>query len=58
VRGAQLVEEDRYCIDIVTQVSTIHSALDKVAVGRLDDHAKHCTVGSASDDRPGNSPMS
>ena len=43
VRGIQgMVEEDRYCIDIVTQVTAIQAALDKVALELLDDHARHC----------------
>ena len=53
VRGiGRMVEEDRYCIDILTQISAIQGALDKVALGLLDDHAKHCIVGGASDDTP------
>jgi CsoR family transcriptional regulator, copper-sensing transcriptional repressor len=43
VRGLQrMVEEDAYCIDILTQVSAATSALKKVAVGLLDDHIRHC----------------
>ena len=46
VRGvAKMVEEDRYCIDVLTQISAIQAALDKVAVGLLDGHARHCLVG-------------
>ncbi len=46
VRGvARMVEEDRYCIDVLTQISAIRAALDKVALGLLDDHARHCLVG-------------
>ena len=46
VRGvARMVEEDRYCIDVLTQISAIHAALDRVALGMLDDHARHCLVG-------------
>jgi len=45
VRGVQrMVDEDRYCIDVVTQITAIQAALDKVALGLLDDHAKHCIV--------------
>jgi DNA-binding FrmR family transcriptional regulator len=48
VRGIQgMVEDERYCIDILTQISAIQAALDKVALGLLDDHAKHCVVGAA-----------
>jgi DNA-binding FrmR family transcriptional regulator len=53
VRGlSKMVEEDRYCIDIVTQISAIQAALDKVALGLLDDHAAHCIIGRASEDTP------
>ena len=53
VRGVErMVEEDRYCIDIVTQISAIQAALDKVALGLLDDHARHCIIGGASDAQP------
>ena len=46
VRGIQaMVEEDRFCIDIVTQITAIQAALDKVALELLDDHAHHCMVG-------------
>ena len=47
IRGVKgMVEEDRYCIDILTQISAAQAALDKVALGLLDDHAHHCVVGS------------
>ena len=53
VRGVErMVEDDRYCIDIVTQISAIQAALDKVALGLLDDHASHCIIGGASDEQP------
>jgi CsoR family transcriptional regulator, copper-sensing transcriptional repressor len=43
VRGlAKMVENDKYCIDILTQVSAAKAALDKVALELLRDHAKHC----------------
>ena len=42
-RGLQkMVDEDKYCIDILTQVSAMTSALEKVALGLLDDHLAHC----------------
>ena len=45
VRGVErMVDEDRYCIDVLTQISAIQAALDKVALGLLDDHVKHCVV--------------
>ena len=43
VRGIErMVEEDRYCIDVLTQISAVQAALDKVALGLLDQHAHHC----------------
>ena len=43
VRGLRrMVEEDRYCIDILTQVAAAQAALDKVALELVRDHAKHC----------------
>jgi DNA-binding FrmR family transcriptional regulator len=45
VRGVQkMVEEDRYCIDVLTQISAIQAALDKVALGLVDGHARHCVM--------------
>jgi DNA-binding FrmR family transcriptional regulator len=47
VRGVQgMVEENRYCIDVVTQVTAIQAALDKVALELLTDHAAHCVAGA------------
>jgi DNA-binding FrmR family transcriptional regulator len=49
VRGIEgMVAEDRYCIDVLTQISAVRAALDKVALGLLDDHAHHCVVGAGS----------
>ena len=46
IRGvARMVEEDRYCIDVVTQINAARAALDKVALGLLDEHVRHCLVG-------------
>ena len=45
VRGLhQMVEDDRYCIDILTQISAATKALQSVAVGLLDDHLRHCVA--------------
>ncbi len=45
VRGLhQMVEEDRYCIDVLTQISAVTKALESVAVGMLDDHLRHCVA--------------
>jgi DNA-binding FrmR family transcriptional regulator len=42
----RMVEQDRYCIDILTQISAIQAALDKVALGLLDGHARTCVLGA------------
>jgi CsoR family transcriptional regulator, copper-sensing transcriptional repressor len=43
VRGiSKMVEEDRYCIDILTQISAVRSAVEKVALGLVDGHVRHC----------------
>jgi DNA-binding FrmR family transcriptional regulator len=47
----RMVDEERYCIDILTQISAVQAALDRVALGVLDDHARHCVVGAAAGDR-------
>ena len=53
VRGVQgMVEDDRYCIDIVTQITAIQAALDKVALELLEDHARHCVIGGSEDQKP------
>ena len=39
-----MVEEDRYCIDVLTQISAAQAALDKVALGLLDGHARTCVL--------------
>jgi CsoR family transcriptional regulator, copper-sensing transcriptional repressor len=45
VRGIQrMVDQDRYCIDILTQVNAVKAALDKVALTLLDDHVEHCVA--------------
>ena len=43
VRGiAKMIDEDKYCIDVLTQVSAATKALEAVALGLLDEHLKHC----------------
>ena len=52
VRGIEgMVEDDRYCIDVLTQISAVQAALDKVALGLLDDHAQHCVLGSSDENK-------
>ncbi|ATG54493.1 hypothetical protein CFK41_06720 [Brachybacterium ginsengisoli] len=43
----RMVDEEQYCIDILTQVSAMKSALDGVAMGLLEDHLQHCVVDAA-----------
>ena len=52
-RGLQrMVEEEKYCIDILTQIAAITKALQSVGLGLLDEHLRHCVVDAASaDDR-------
>ena len=48
VRGlARMVDEDTYCIDILTQVAAVTSALEAVSLGLLEDHLGHCVVNAA-----------
>ncbi len=50
VRGlANMVEEDRYCVDIITQIAALRSALDAVALNILEDHARHCVANAVRD---------
>ena len=51
-RGVQaMVEDDRYCVDVLTQINAVQAALDKVALGLLDEHARHCVMGAEGDDQ-------
>ena len=48
LRGLQrMVAEDTYCIDVLTQISAVQSALDSVALGLLEDHMNHCVLHAA-----------
>jgi DNA-binding FrmR family transcriptional regulator len=52
VRGlTRMVEEDRYCIDVLTQIQATDAALRGVALGLLDEHVRHC-MASGADERP------
>ena len=47
VRGIEkMVEEDRYCIDILTQIGAVSTAIESLALEVLDDHVKHCVAGA------------
>jgi DNA-binding FrmR family transcriptional regulator len=50
VRGiAKMIEDDKYCIDVLTQVSAATKALEAVALGLLDEHLRHCVAQAVSD---------
>ena len=45
VRGLQrMIDEDAYCIDVLTQITAVNKALQAVAVGLLDEHLRHCVA--------------
>jgi DNA-binding FrmR family transcriptional regulator len=47
VRGIErMVEDDRYCMDVLTQISAVSKALDAVALEVLDEHVRHCVTGA------------
>ncbi len=51
VRGLQrMIEEDTYCIDVLTQIAAATKALQSVSVGLLDEHVRHCVRNAATDD--------
>ncbi|MET0838915.1 MAG: metal-sensitive transcriptional regulator [Marmoricola sp.] len=53
VRGiARMVDEEKYCIDILTQVSAVTKALQAVALGLLDEHMSHCVLDAAQTGGP------
>jgi len=48
VRGlSRMIEDERYCIDILDQISAVNRALEKVAVGLMSDHLGHCVTNAA-----------
>lgn len=49
VRGLQrMIDEDTYCIDVMTQISSVTKALQRVGLGLLDEHVRHCVVEAAA----------
>lgn len=53
IRGiGKMVEEEKYCVDILTQISAVRAALERVALGVLDDHVKGCIADSVEDGDP------
>ena len=52
VRGiAGMVEDDRYCIDVLTQISAVRKAVDAAALELVDDHVRHCIADSSGAER-------
>ena len=52
VRGITgMVEQDRYCIDVLQQITAAQAALDKIALELVDDHTRHCMLGGDPEDR-------
>jgi CsoR family transcriptional regulator, copper-sensing transcriptional repressor len=52
VRGLQrMIEEDTYCIDVLTQIASVTKALQGVGMGLLDEHIRHCVREAASGDQ-------
>ena len=52
VRGIQrMVDDDRWCPDILVQIAAIRGALEQVALGLAEDHARHCIVGGPADEQ-------
>jgi len=53
VRGIErMIEEDRYCIDVITQISAVSTALESLAFKILDDHVNHCVAGALASGDP------
>lgn len=53
IRGVQrMIDDDTYCIDVLTQISAATKALQSVAVGLLDEHMRHCVADAARGDDP------
>ena len=53
VRGIErMVDEDRYCIDILTQIGAVTTALESLGMAILDDHVKHCVSGALASGDP------
>ncbi len=53
VRGIQqMVDDDRYCIDVLIQISAVTKALQGVGIGLLDDHLRHCVADAVAEGGP------
>jgi DNA-binding FrmR family transcriptional regulator len=50
VRGvARMIDEDQYCIDVLTQIASVTKALQSVGLGLLDEHLRHCVMHAAEE---------
>ena len=53
VRGIErMIEEDRYCVDVLTQIGAVTTALESLAFRILDDHVEHCVTGALASGDP------
>jgi CsoR family transcriptional regulator, copper-sensing transcriptional repressor len=53
VRGIErMIEEDRYCIDVITQIAAVNTALESLAFKILDEHVNHCVAGALASGDP------
>ena len=53
VRGIErMIEDDRYCIDLLTQIAAVNTALESLAFKILDDHVNHCVAGAVASGDP------
>jgi DNA-binding FrmR family transcriptional regulator len=51
VRGLErMIEEDQYCIDVLTQISAVTSALRSISLGLLDEHVRHCVASAEGEE--------
>lgn len=52
IRGiARMIEDDRYCVDVLTQISAVNSSMQKIGLLLLEDHIRGCVMGAADDER-------
>jgi DNA-binding FrmR family transcriptional regulator len=60
VRGLQrMIDEDAYCVDVLTQIASVSKALQGVGLGLLDEHIRHCVrIAAAADDAEGDEKIS
>ena len=49
----RMIEDEEYCIDVLTQIASVTKALQRVGLGLLDEHVRHCVIDAAAEDRAG-----